>query len=164
MVSPFLEGSPVPIPDADGDGVDDTVYGCLNCHEQDTSTGVIRFLVERDCLECHVQIPGEASVHHLTPTAQGTASNDIGNNGIGDCTPCHGDLVDDIGDGHTIPTYNPSLVTPEPSTDPVAPGGCNYCHDAGLDTSTVPNVQVFSNEDTHHNTGVFIDADTGLDR
>jgi hypothetical protein len=160
---PIPEGSGVPFPDADGDGVDDTIYGCLNCHEQDTSTGVIRFLVERDCLACHVQIPGEASVHHLTPTAQGTAIPDIGNNGIGDCTPCHGELVDDIGDGHTIPTYDPSLVTPEPSTDPAAPGGCNYCHDAGIDTSTGSDIEVFSNEDTHHNTGVFIDAETGLE-
>ena len=41
-------------------------------------------------------------------------------------------MVDDIGDGHTIPSYNPSLVTPAPSQDPAAPGGCNYCHEQGL--------------------------------
>jgi hypothetical protein len=142
-VAPFL--------DADGDGVDDTLYSCLSCHAQDNSGGVISFLVERDCLQCHIQIAGEASVHHLTTTAQGPAP--LGDPAVGDCTPCHGTVVDDIGDGHTIPTYNPSLVTPAPSEDPAAPGGCNYCHDAGTDT--LSGVVVFSNEDNHHNTGVF---------
>jgi hypothetical protein len=138
--------------DANGDGVEDTVYSCLSCHEQVDNGGIISFLVERDCLACHIQIPGEASVHHLLPVAQGTDSP-IGDPDVGDCTPCHGTVVDDIGDGHIIPSYNPSLVTPAPSEDPAAPGGCNYCHDAGTDT--ISGVVVYTNEDNHHNTGVF---------
>ena len=51
----------VPIPDGDGDGNADTVYGCLNCHEQDTSGGIIRFLVESDCTQCHTQVHGTDS-------------------------------------------------------------------------------------------------------
>ena len=137
--------------DANNDGADDTVYSCLTCHEQVDNGGIISFLVERDCLACHIQIPGEGSVHHLLPTAQGPAP--IGDPLVGDCTPCHGTVVDDIGDGHVIPTYNPSLVTPAPSQDPAAPGGCNYCHEAGTDT--LSGVLVYSNEDNHHNTGVF---------
>jgi hypothetical protein len=142
----------VPYIDADGDGTQDTAYGCLSCHEQSDAGGVISFLVERDCLECHIQIAGEGSVHHLLPVAQGLDSP-LGTADVGDCTPCHGDVVDDIGDGHVKPTYEPSLVTPAPSEDPAAPGGCNFCHDAGTDT--LSGVVVFSNEDTHHNTGVF---------
>ena len=142
-----------PFLDANGDGIDDTVYSCLSCHEQVDIGGVISFLVERDCLACHIQIPGEASVHHLTATAQGTDSP-IGDPDVGDCTPCHGTVVDDIGDGHIIPNYNPSLVTPAPSEDPAAPGACNYCHDAGTDT--ISGVLVYTNEDNHHETGVFL--------
>ena len=64
----------IPILDTNQDGVNDTHYGCLNCHEQAVVGGVITFLVERDCLQCHIQVPGDGSVHHLTATAQGIDS------------------------------------------------------------------------------------------
>jgi len=154
-----------PILDGNGDGVDDTNYGCLNCHEYIDVGGVITFNVERDCLQCHIQVPGEGSVHHLTPTAQGTDSP-LGDPDVGDCTPCHGSLVDDIGDSHVIPTYSPSLVTPKPSGGEAPPlkgsigaGGCDYCHDSG--NNTTPAVQVYTNSETHHSTGVFI-SETGV--
>jgi len=144
------------------------VYGCLSCHDQVDIGGNITFLVERDCLQCHIQIPGEGSVHHLTPMAQG-GDSPIGDPDVGDCTPCHGTLVDDIGDGHMIPPYAPSLVTPVPSGGEGEPdnsrgngaGACNYCHDEGLDTSTGTTLEVFRNADTHHNTGVFV-SETGV--
>lgn len=158
--------SVVPVLDGNKDGAPDTTYTCLNCHKQAIVNGVITFLVERNCLACHVQVPGEASVHHLTGTAQGTNSP-LGDPLVGDCTPCHGTLVDDIGDTHLIPTYDPSLVTPAPSGGTGLPlnsrqngaGACNYCHDSGTDTASA--VPVFSNEDTHHNTGVFL-SETGV--
>ena len=53
--------------DANNNGVEDTVYSCLTCHEQVNNGGIISFLVERNCLACHIQIPGEGSVHHLLP-------------------------------------------------------------------------------------------------
>ena len=163
---PIPGGSVVPYPDSDNDGVPDSTYGCLNCHQQTVVGGVITITVETNCVVCHVQIPGEASVHHLTGTAQGTNSP-LGDPAIGDCTPCHGTLVDDIGDSHVIPSYDPSLVTPSPSDGNGLPlnsrgngaGACNYCHDSGTDTSS--GVQVSNNYDAHHNTGVFIDAETG---
>jgi hypothetical protein len=154
-----------PILDGNGDDVDDTNYGCLNCHEYIDVGGVITFNVERNCLQCHIQIPGEGSVHHLTPTAQGTDSP-LGDPDVGDCTPCHGSLVDDIGDSHVIPTYSPSLVTPKPSGGEAPPlkgsigaGGCDYCHDSG--NNDTPPVQVYTNSETHHSTGVFI-SETGV--
>jgi hypothetical protein len=151
-----------PDKDADQNGVNDTVYQCLNCHTVDIVGGIIEMVVRRDCLLCHVQIPGEASVHHLTKTAQGTDSP-LGNPFIGDCTPCHGTLVDDIGDGHVIPVYDPSLVTPTPSDGDGLPlnsrgngaGACDYCHDQ----DTVPPldpVSIYANDNTHHNTGLFM--------
>jgi hypothetical protein len=151
-----------PDKDADQNGVDDTVYQCLNCHIEDTSGGIIQLQVWRNCLLCHVQIPGEASVHHLTATAQGTDSP-LGSPNIGDCTPCHGTLVDDIGDGHIIPLYAPSLVTPDPSGGDGLPlnsygkgaGACDYCHDQDTMPPAAP-VEIYRNQDTHHNTGVYI--------
>ena len=154
-----------PILDTNQDGVDDTHYSCLSCHPYVDVGGVTTFQVIRDCLQCHIQIPGEGSVHHLTPTAQGTDSP-LGDPYVGDCTPCHGSLVDDIGDSHVIPTYSPSLVTPKPSGGEAPPlkgsigaGGCDYCHDSG--NNDTPPVLVYTNSDTHHNTGVFI-SETGV--
>ena len=131
-------GSQVPYPDSDGDGNDDTVYGCLNCH------GVI-FNVERDCTVCHT-----GSAHHSTAAALSR-----------DCVACHGDLVDNYDDGHYIPSYSPSLVTPYRSVGTGDPanargdkaGACDYCHnDDGL-----PTPVILTNEENHHNTGL----DTG---
>ena len=161
--------------DANKDGINDTDYGCLSCHDEETNDGVTNFLVERDCLVCHVQRPFESTVHHLSATAQGTQDKK------GKCTPCHGTLVDDFGDNATIPTYDPSLVTPAPHevaykcvqagvstgescttnadcTAPATceevqlPGGCAYCHNSGTDLAS--GVSVYTSKDTHHNSGV----------
>ncbi len=150
-----------PDKDADKNGVSDTLYQCLNCHLEDTTGGIIQMQVWRDCLLCHVQIPGEASVHHLSPTAQGSNSP-IGDPDVGDCTPCHGTLVDDIGDGHVIPVYQPSALVPTPSGGDSLPlnaygkgsGACDYCHDQDTMPPAAP-VEIYRNADTHHNTGVY---------
>lgn len=80
----------VPYPDTDGDGVPDTNFSCLSCHGQN-------FVVERNCVACH----DTGSPHHTGPDAVGRH-----------CSVCHGNLVADYDDGHYIPTYSPSLVTP----------------------------------------------------
>ena len=153
--------------DSDQNGTPDSIYQCLNCHIEDTTGGIIQLLVERDCMECHVQVPGESSVHHLTPTAQGTDSP-IGDPNVGDCTPCHGTLVDDAGDGHVIPVYEPSVVTPSTRGGEGAPdnsygngaGACNYCHDQDTLPPADP-IEIYANSDTHHNAGVHKD-ETGF--
>jgi hypothetical protein len=161
------------------------VYGCLTCHDQDTTGGVISFVVYRDCTVCH-EYRGGANVHHLDSSFTGAKA--------AKCTPCHGDIVDDpIGcapqalglcspDGgvttnkacaldtdcaagqtcvlvpgcdHYIPAYTPSLVTPEPAGG--EEGTCDFCHDAG--SNTIGNiVEVENNHDTHHHVGVQYDA------
>jgi hypothetical protein len=136
---PILPGSLVPYPDADGDGNDDTIYGCLNCHDEN-------FTVVRDCAVCH---GAGVSPHHTVQTAQD-----------GDCQACHGDLVDNMGDGHYIPTYAPSLVTPVLSGGDGLPlnsrgigaGACDYCHD---DDGLGPQDTVIrTNQVLHHGTGL----------
>lgn len=107
-------GSLVPYPDADRNGQRDTKYACLNCHDSN-------FTVVRDCTACHTTSP-----HHKTPAATG-----------GDCVACHGSIVENMNDGHYIPSYAPSMVTPSPSRGDALPlndrgngaGACNYCHD-----------------------------------
>ncbi len=80
--STIIADSAVPFPGG-------TTYSCLSCHGQD-------FTVTRDCLQCH-----HGSPHH---TGQTTYDRQ--------CSECHGSLVADYDDGHYIPSYNPSLVTP----------------------------------------------------
>lgn len=111
---PIPPGSLVPFPDADGDGVRDTAYSCLSCHDAS-------FTPVRDCTVCHTSSP-----HHNTPAAISL-----------DCVSCHGDIVDNINDGHYVPTYQPSEVTPSTSHGTGLPlnhrgkgaGACDYCHD-----------------------------------
>ena len=158
--------SVIPNPDPDVD-----TYTCLSCHRQGTEEecgGVICFIVERDCLECHVQIFGEASVHHLTDAAQGRLTpGDCSTDGVGNCVICHGDLVEDSGCA-TIPTYDPSMVTPATRGGEGEPanvyakgaGACDYCHDQDTAPPADP-LFIVNNADTHHNTGVTIDSETG---
>jgi hypothetical protein len=105
-------------------GIPGTPYECLSCHAEDVSTGVIDFLVERDCLECHVFIPDSkpATPHHITQDALDMH-----------CSSCHGSVVQDFDDDHYIPDYDISSVTPDPFCKtwdgPICvSGGCYVCH------------------------------------
>ena len=163
------------------------VYGCLSCHNENTTGGIISFEVIRDCMVCH-EFRGGATVHHLDPEFTGAKA--------GDCVVCHGDLVDnpvgcdanpsgncsiqgkacstdaDCPAGetcvpgtcdHVIPTYDPSLVTPEPAGGyGVEVGTCDYCHAPGLDIAS--DVLVHDNHDTHHHTGFYYYADGSRER
>jgi hypothetical protein len=144
-----------------------SIYDCLSCHDQGTTSGEINFIIYRDCLVCHYQVPGEASVHHLTGTAQGTNSP-LGDPTRGDCTPCHGTLVDDFGDGADIPTYEPTEQTPtvqdgtgEPlNSEGNGAGACDYCHSSGTGsnapgTDTETGILVYNSGVTHHSSGVY---------
>lgn len=126
---------------------------CALCHVLfiDPNTGTVTPIVQRNCLACHTQFPGQASVHHVLPRAQN-----------GDCKACHGTkIVSNMGDGHYIPTYTPSIITPYPSqgTGPVTnsrgnkSGACDFCHDSGTDLSTGVSIPVSDNMTTHHSTG-----------
>ena len=48
---PIIEESMAPYPDADGDGLPDLTYGCLNCHDANLT-------VVRNCVACHTSPVG----------------------------------------------------------------------------------------------------------
>ncbi|SNQ60988.1 cytochrome c3 family protein [Candidatus Methanoperedens nitratireducens] len=125
-------------------------YYCKSCHPiQNTPTGQ-KVLLDRNCIDCHngSAFFGNISViagrpHHNTSWAQ--ARN---------CKQCHGGFVDNYNDGHYMPDYGVSLVTPDTSYKVINStsgrkwGGCEACHD--VDASAIP--QILPNFNTHHNT------------
>ncbi|HFC53657.1 MAG TPA: hypothetical protein ENJ43_04415 [Gammaproteobacteria bacterium] len=158
--SPFPEDSP------------DGTHKCITCHKVDwivdparPGGGYFGFAQDpssaefRNCLNCHAQTPGIASVHHLTQKAQEAK-----------CHLCHGSLINDPNDGHYVPDYEISIITPWPGDNydttspsnrfepPVAAyngrrkGNCTHCHYSGQDQMT--GQLVSSNYETHHGTGV----------
>ncbi|VAW48694.1 hypothetical protein MNBD_GAMMA04-1794 [hydrothermal vent metagenome] len=147
-----IDGQPdfPPFRDANGDGVNETTFGCYNCHKIDFNpdTGTNELVQNfRNCLNCHIWNPGDTSVHHKTQRAQN-----------GYCFQCHGGIVRGIDvdtlEGKqpdlnsedpdaTIPvdidSYRTSMITPWRSGKPngddrivnsagTSPGNCNFCH------------------------------------
>jgi len=109
-------------------------YECLYCHVVSPGGGIEDPI--RNCLVCHL-----ASPHHGTDAAIARH-----------CSECHGSFVDDYDDGHYIPDYDVSLVTPDPSyriineTTGKKWGGCEACHEPDYTASPV----IESNPNTHH--------------
>ena len=98
--------SRVPFNDTDGNGVKDTTYNCLSCHGT-------AFAIVRDCTACHL---GSINPNRNPPLPVPTSPHHQGDDTYNrHCTECHGDLIANYDDGHDIPTYNPSLVTPHTS-------------------------------------------------
>lgn len=112
-------------------------------------SGGFTFQDFRNCFNCHTQTP-----HHTSAAAVAK-----------DCKFCHGNFIDNPLDGHYIPTYGASSVTPLPGgrtvTSPtgslVTVQGCEACHQAApnaIDPKTNTVRPIFSNQDTHHGTGI----------
>ena len=112
-------------------------YDCLDCHTLIDGA----FDAFRNCSDCH-----SISPHHLTDDAKNF-----------NCSECHGSFVDDYNDGHVIPTYNKTLITPDSSfkyTDSATGlkiGGCEACHEPDL----TADPEIRSNPNTHHNLSGF---------
>lgn len=123
---------------------------CLDCHTlvvngpNDNS-----FADFRTCSVCH-----KTSPHHVTAAAAAR-----------DCKACHGPIDNPL-DGHYVPTYPVSTVTPlingRPVVDPatgavVTVQGCAACHQPNA-TAIDPNTNlvraISSNADTHHGTNL----------
>jgi len=128
------------VPDRHHMLVPDEGYECTDCHPVGPDGGVAMI---RDCTDssCHTATP-----HHESQDALDRH-----------CSECHGSLVDDYDDGHYIPTYPISLITPNPSynwinfTTDEKWGGCEACHEAN--TTVVPGPAIDDNYETHHNLG-----------
>jgi hypothetical protein len=140
---PVITNSDAPFSSAGTEGTGSQVqnlYACLSCHNLVMVNGSYQFEPFRDCNICHIQVGREATVHHRT-----LASTSLM------CKACHS-YIDNPSDGHTIPTYQGSLVTPNTGYGDggTGPGGCAYCHNKG----TEGTFQVYTNAQTHHGTGV----------
>jgi hypothetical protein len=111
-------------------------YKCTDCHLLGPGGGIDSPI--RDCMVCHLESP-----HHYTDEALDRH-----------CSHCHGSLVDDFDDEHYIPTYEPSLITPDTSynwintTTGMKGGGCEACHEAN--TTPVSGAAIYDNYQTHH--------------
>lgn len=114
-------------------------FGCTTCHSiQSDGTAVIPL----NCVQCHTKSP-----HHATVAAQARH-----------CASCHGSVVQNYDDGHYIPTYAKSSVTPDTNcrvwTDTAhttcKAGGCAACHTA----STAVTPAIGANGNLHHATGL----------
>jgi hypothetical protein len=112
-------------------------YECLSCHQPD---GQGAMSVTINCRVCHLTSP-----HHKSAPAKARH-----------CNACHGSVINNFDDGHYIPSYQVSIVTPHPqcrvfaADGSCAAGGCRACH-VKSDTVT-PNT--WSNVETHHGTGL----------
>lgn len=126
-------------------------YDCLTCHTLiDDGSGGYTFDDFRSCEKCHTSSP-----HHSTPAAAARH-----------CSNCHGSFVNDFDDGHYIPTYQKSSVTPgvygtlvtDPQTgQQKVTGGCGTCHQAdpsAIDPATNMPKPIVSSRQTHHATGL----------
>ena len=83
-------------------------YGCNDCHPVVTGPNGEGVLIDRNCIACHNGTAFYANPsliagrpHHNTTLAQDR-----------DCAACHGGVIDNYNDGHYIPTYGVSIVTP----------------------------------------------------
>ncbi len=115
-------------------------FQCTDCHPVVSGSNGQSVLIDRNCIMCHNGSafyanpnlkPGRP--HHNTTYAQ-----------VRNCKFCHGGFVDSYNDGHYIPAYNESIITPS-ITDKVYSatsgrhwGGCLACHQQNL--SFVPNI------------------------
>jgi hypothetical protein len=145
----LLVGDPVPDPTVRPFPSGDTNgnYDCYSCHQLVWDPNQSAFVLEtfRDCIFCH----NTGSPHHTTAPAQAQL-----------CDTCHGPVNNPF-DGHLIPTYQPSLVTPTRSQGDGLPlnsrgngaGACDYCHDSGLEAES--GIVADTNQNLHHNTGFF---------
>jgi hypothetical protein len=122
----------------------DVGFTCGTCHPTvlNPATGQYEMRVTLDCALCHMSSP-----HHTSVAAAAA-----------DCRGCHGNLVSNLADPKTIPTYAPSNVTPATgcrvwadSTGTVCKaGGCAACHAANA-SATPP---ISGNASLHHGTGL----------
>ncbi len=127
-------------------------FGCTDCHPSIPGTGN-GILLDRNCMECHnatafwgnslgAHVGNFTRPHHNTTHAQ-----------IRDCKFCHGASVDNYNDGHYMPPYPTSEITPVGlfkvfnATSGRVWGGCLACHAENLSanppiffTLTVPNL------------------------
>lgn len=147
-----------------------TPLGCTDCHPLTGPVGAQTLTISRNCHDCHdgtawavnplINLsvirgsPGRPH-HNATKNSASNLAIQVAYLAINrTCKVCHGDgVLDNYNDGHYVPSYNVSMVTPMADYKINATkgggkewGGCMACHDAGQEGA----VYVNSNHDTHH--------------
>ncbi len=157
--TPIGSHSASPFPESSPDGT----HKCTTCHALDwredpsrPAGGYFTFALDpaqpefRNCLRCHTQKPGVASVHHLTQAAREAR-----------CNSCHGSVINDpngeLWQLKVIPSMSPNPGFGDGDFGPTGhrEGGCRYCHNGGVDDASgrlVPGPN--ANMMTHHGTGL----------
>jgi hypothetical protein len=144
--APYTSRSPNPTSTTASPPGRDTKFNCFDCHSAS-------FIIPKNaagltnCPSCHQRSPHHAALNEPIVNGVPTGADHK-------CTPCHGNFVSDYNDGHYIPSYTPSLVTPRSSRGTGLPlnsrgngaGACNYCHDADLLSTHV----IGDNHNNHH--------------
>lgn len=143
-----------------------SAYGCNNCHPVVSGPNGQSVLIDRECLNCHKGL----NFSKVNPNATAAKVNITRPHHINtaaaqnrECKTCHGSFVANSFDGHYVPSYAPSLVTPEPhykiynATSGRYWGGCYACHQNT--TANVP--ELLDQYGTHH--GAINGNRTGID-
>lgn len=133
------------VPDTHHNLVMTGTYGCSDCHPViPNGTGIV---LVRDCIECHNNTFNGMTIrrpHHESIDALS-----------GHCKTCHGSVVANADDGHYIPTYPPSSMTPDTKYKVINQtsgrewGGCEACHEQDL--TAIPFIA--DTNKTHHRLG-----------
>jgi hypothetical protein len=139
-----------------------TNLGCLDCHP--IVGGLLT--ISRNCHDCHdgtawtvnpnINLatirgaPGRPH-HNITKNSASSTFNAAYWAADRHCTNCHSNgYLDNYDDGHAVPTYNTSIITPMASFKVNASGklwgGCLACHDDGVEGTQV----VYNSDSTHH--------------
>lgn len=126
-----------------------TTLGCLDCHPMMGTYPNQQVYIERNCINCHNGTAFWANpVVNITKLPHHNSTYAINR----DCRHCHGAVVANYNDGHYVPTYATSLVTPYAdnkvynATSGRYWGGCIACHQ----NSTAVTPAILSNRDLHH--------------
>ena len=115
-------------------------FQCQDCHPSTPGSGM-GILLDRNCMDCHnatafwgdslgAHVGNFTRPHHNTTHAQ-----------TRNCKFCHGASVDDYNDGHYVPLYPESEITPSAlfkasnSTSMRVWGGCLACHGENISAS-----------------------------
>lgn len=128
--------------------ITNTPYGCQDCHPSTPGQGN-GVLMDRNCINCHNGSAFYANKNVIAGRPHHINTNDAKNR---NCKACHGSFVDSYNDGHYVPLYNKSEITPTTNfkvfnaTSGRYWGGCFACHQPSAATS--PNI--LSNKDNHH--------------
>lgn len=150
-------------------GAGNTNLGCMDCHPLTGPVGSQTLTISRNCHDCHdgtawtvnpainlTTIRGAPGrPHHNTTKNSSSSTFQAAYWAINrQCTNCHGtSYLDNYNDGHPVPAYNTSIVTPMADFKINSTigngrewGGCAACHDESA--SSVPFIN--SNYGTHH--------------